>query len=78
MKIKSDTIIRTVITALALINSVLVMTGKSPLPWSEDELYEGMSAVLAVATTAWSWWKNNSFTPAAIKADEYMKGLKEE
>ena len=76
MKIKSDTIIRTIITAVALLNSVLVILGKSPLPWSNDELYEGMSAALAVITTLWSWWKNNSFTTAAIKADKYMKELK--
>ena len=76
MKIKSDTIIRTIITAVALLNSVLVILGKSPIPWSNDELYEGMSAVLAVITTLWSWWKNNSFTTAAIKADKYMKELK--
>lgn len=78
MKIKSDTVIRTVITAIALLNSVLVILGKSPLPWNDDELYEGVSAVLAIITTLWSWWKNNSFTAVAIKADEYMKGLKEE
>ena len=78
MKIKSDTIIRTVITFIALLNSILVMLGRSPLPWSEDALYEGMSAGLAVITTLWSWWKNNSFTTAAIKADNYMKELKEE
>ena len=76
MKIKSDTIIRTIITAVALLNSVLVILGKSPIPWSNDELYEGMSAALAVITTLWSWWKNNSFTTAAIKADKYMKELK--
>ena len=38
MKIKSDTIIRTIITAVALLNSVLVILGKSPIPWSNDEL----------------------------------------
>ena len=76
MKTKSDTIIRTIITAVALLNSVLVILGKSPLPWSNDELYEGISAALAVITTLWSWWKNNSFTTAAIKADSYMKEMK--
>ena len=76
MKIKSDTIIRTIITAVALLNSVLVILGKSPLPWSNDELYEGLSAALAVITTMWSWWKNNSFTTAAIKADSYMEEMK--
>lgn len=78
MKIKSETIIRTIITAIALINSVLVMFGKTPLPFENEELYEGLSAFMAISTTIWSWWKNNSFTRAAIEADEYMNKLKEE
>lgn len=78
MKIKSDTIIRTIITAIALFNSVLVMLGMQPLPFENEELYECLSAFIAIITTAWSWWKNNSFTNAAIEADKYMKELKEE
>ena len=77
MKVKSDTIIRTIITAIALINSVLVMFGKNPLPFENEEIYEVLSACFAIGTTIWSWWKNNSFTNAAIKADEYMKELKQ-
>ena len=76
MRVKKETIIRTVVTFLALINSVLVIMGKDKLPWTEDEVYQACSAVLAVATGIWSWWKNNSFTFAAIKADEYKDDLK--
>lgn len=76
MKIKKETIVRTAVTLLALVNSVLTMTGKNPLPWSEEELYSGVSAILAVITTIWSWWKNNSFTHEAIVADSYLKDLK--
>ena len=75
MKVQKDTIIRTVIMLISLVNSVMVMLGKTPLPWENDELYGGLSAVLAVLTTLWSWWKNNSFTQNAIKADAYMKEL---
>lgn len=76
MNVKSETLIRTIITAFALINSVLVMFGKTPLPFENEEFYEGLSAFMAISTTIWSWWKNNSFTYAAIEADEYMKELK--
>lgn len=76
MKVKGETIARTVVTLLALINSVLVIMGKNVLPWTEDEIYQACTAVLAVATTIWSWWKNNSFTFAALKADEYKDDLK--
>lgn len=76
MNVKSETLIRTFITAFALINSVLAMFDIEPLPVKDEELYDTLSAVLAIVTTIWSWWKNNSFTYAAIEADEYMKELK--
>ena len=76
MKVTKETIIRTAITFIALINSVLTVMGKNPLPWSETEMFEGLSALLTVITTAWSWWKNNSFTQNALLADSYMKKLK--
>ena len=76
MKISKETIIRTIITAIALINSVLTMTGKNPLPFSEEEMYTGLSSLASVITVIWSWWKNNSFTHNAIVADSYLKDLK--
>ncbi len=76
MKIKKETIIRTIITAIALLNSVLTMTGKNPLPFSEEEMYTGLSSLASVITVIWSWWKNNSFTHNAIVADSYLKDLK--
>ena len=76
MKVKGETIARTVVTFLALINSVLVIMGKNILPWTEDEVYQACTAVFAVATGIWSWWKNNSFTVESIKADESKDDLK--
>ena len=76
MKTKKETIIRTIVTFLVLCNSALSMTGKNPLPWSDEELYSGVSAILAVITTLWSWWKNNSFTSAALRADDYLNEIR--
>lgn len=76
-KISKETLIRTAVLLVALVNSVLTMLGKNPLPFSENEIYQAISAICTVAATAWAWWKNNSFTDAAVKADEYMKQLKE-
>lgn len=78
MRIKKETILRTVITFIALINSVLIMTGKNPLPFSDEEMYGGISAIASVITVFWSWWKNNSFTYAAITADEVLKEIRRE
>ncbi len=78
MNIKKETLIRTIITAITLINSLLIMGDKNPLPWSEEDMYVGLSTLAALLTTIWSWWKNNSFTKAAIQADEFKAKLKEE
>lgn len=74
--IKLDTIIRTVCLVLALVNQCLTMTGHSPLPIEDDQVKEFLSLVFTVAASLWAWWKNNSFTPAAIAADEMMHALK--
>lgn len=71
-----DTLIRTLITLLTMVNMVLTMTGLNPIPFAEEELYTTLSSLAAGAATIWSWWKNNSFTPEAKAADEYMKELK--
>ena len=76
--VSKETIIRTIILVITLVNSVLTMFGKNPIPFSEDEIYVALSAVATVGATIWAWWKNNSFTKNAIAADEYLKGLKEE
>ena len=76
-KVSANTIIRTVVLALTLINQLLTGTGKNPLPFAEDTLYEFLTAAATIAASAWAWWKNNSFTTAAIKADEFMKAAKE-
>ena len=75
-KISKETLIRTSVLAIALINSVLTMLGKNPLPFSENEIYQAISAICTVVASLWTWWKNNSFTDAAIRADEYMDALK--
>ena len=76
MKPNKETIIRTVITFVALLNSVLVMCNKNPLPYSETQLYAALSGIMSVLSTLWSWWKNNSFTQEAIEADEVLRELK--
>lgn len=75
-KVSVETVIRTIVLVVTLINSVLTMLRKNPLPFSEDELYTALSATATIAATVWAWWKNNSFTTEAIKADEYLHELK--
>ena len=76
MKAKADTIARTIVLFLALINQFLAVAGKEALPFTNDEVYQIVSLVATFAASAVAWWKNNSFTKAAIKADAYKDELK--
>lgn len=76
MKISKETIARTIVLVIALANQILTACGKNPLPFSEDIIYETVSIVALIGASAWAWWKNNSFTQNAIKADAYLAELK--
>ena len=71
-----STIARTGVLIFALINQVLTILGYNPLPWSDEQAYEGFTLLLTTVAALWSWWKNNSFTAEAIEADKIMKELK--
>ena len=75
-KIQANTIIRTIVLVITLVNQALTIFGKNPHPFSENQIYEALTAVSTVLAAIWAWWKNNSFTKAAIEADGYMKELK--
>lgn len=78
MKVKTETIIRTIVLILALTNQVLAIYGKDKIPVTEDEIYQLITLVVTIGSALWAWWKNNSFTQPAIKADEYMERLRQE
>ena len=75
--VSKETLIRTGILFVTLINSVLSMLGKNPLPFSDSEIYQAISAVCTVAATVWAWWKNNSFTQKALEGDAVIAAMKE-
>ncbi|MEA4912187.1 MAG: phage holin [Oscillospiraceae bacterium] len=78
MKIKSETIIRTAVLALALVNQLLSAAGKSVLPIDDEQLSTLLSTAFTAAAALWSWWKNNSFTQQAIEADAYLQALRQD
>lgn len=77
MKVSTGTIIRTVMLVFALANQVLTVIGKNPLPFSSEQVESGISIVFTVAASIVAWWKNNSFTSAAIAGDQVMQGIKD-
>lgn len=75
-KIDREVIIRTIVLVIVLFNQLLVAYGKEKLPFTEDEIYSGVSSIATVLVSIWAWWKNNSFTEAAIEGDKLKNQLK--
>ncbi len=76
MKISTGTIARTAVLLLALTNQILSAAGKPVLPIEDSQLETLVTTGLTVAASLAAWWKNNSFTPAAIRADEALKAFR--
>lgn len=75
--ITAGTIARTIVLLLALANQVLAMCGKQILNIADDDIYQVVSIVFTIGASAVAWWKNNSFSQTALKADKVMAELKE-
>ena len=77
-KISAGTIARTIILLLALINQCLSMAGVSPLPIEDQQVETIITTAWTVIAALIAWWKNNSFTQAALEGDKLMHALKDE
>ena len=75
--IKKSTIVRTIMLLIVLVNLVLKAFGINVIPIDESLIAEIVELVVEVAVIVVAFWKNNSFTPKAIKADEFLKQLRE-
>ena len=73
LQITSGTIARTAILILALVIQVLTATGHSVINISDENINTLISTGFTIVSALIAWWKNNSFTQAAIMADEVMK-----
>lgn len=77
MKISKGTIVRTIMLVIVIINIVLKQMGHDVINVSESEMFNLIETLIEVAVIVVSFWKNNSFTDKAIKADEFLRTLKE-
>lgn len=75
-KISAGTLIRTAALGLALTNQLLSAAGKPVLPIDNAQLEQMISTSFTVGAALAAWWKNNSFTAAAIEGDKRMNSLK--
>lgn len=58
-------IARLVVLVLAIVNQGLVMAGYHPLPFTDEQVYDGFTFVATLASTILVWWKDNDFTKRA-------------
>lgn len=68
--ISAGTIARTACLLLALTNQVLSALGKPVLPIESETIEQLVTAGITTVTALIAWWKNNSFTRAALEADK--------
>ena len=74
--ISAGTIARTACLLLALTNQVLSALGKPVLPIESQTVEQLVTAGITTVAALVAWWKNNSFTAAAIEGDKRMNSLK--
>lgn len=73
---KVAAIVRLLVLLYAVLNSVLLMFGINPLPFTEEEVSAGITAVLAVVASVLAWWKNNNITKAAQESQRQLDSKK--
>ena len=72
-----STWVRTAVLVAALINQALLICGITKSEADMDTLTYYVSFAFTAVSSVWSWWKNNSFTKNAQKADETMSSVAE-
>lgn len=77
MKISKSTIVRTILVLIVIINFVLERCGVDIIPADENTVLMFVETGIEIAIIAVGFWKNNSFSKKAIKADEFLKELRE-
>ena len=76
LKISAWTVARTACLLLALTNQVLSACGKPVLPIESQTVEQLVTAGITTVAALVAWWKNNSFTTAALEADKTYEKVK--
>ena len=70
--VTAQTWARTLVLVLALISQLAVILGKRSEAIDIDRWQEYVTYIFTVGASIIAWWKNNSFTSAAIEADKFL------
>ena len=74
--VSAGTVARTAVLLLALTNQILSAMGKPILPIESSTVEQLVTAGITTVAALIAWWKNNSFTTAALEADKTYDRLK--
>ncbi|WP_026866634.1 SPP1 phage holin family protein [Jeotgalicoccus marinus] len=73
---KTQGLVRLAVLVILLLNQTLISLGYNPLPFSEEQIYEGLSSVALVASAIYSWWRHNNITTEAEQAQVELERKK--
>ena len=70
---KTAGIVRLVVLLILICNQTLISFGYNPLPFSEEQIYEGVSSVALAASAVYAWWKHNNITKESEEAQVVLE-----
>ena len=77
MKMSKGTIIRTILLLITICNMLLQHFGIDVIKVDEESVASIVEYMIQIGIIVVGFWKNNSYTENAIKADEFLKKLNE-
>lgn len=77
MRITKSTIVRTILFFAVMINFLLERCGVDLIPVNESAILMFVEYAIEAAILIVGFWKNNSYTQKAIRADEFLRELRE-
>ncbi|MBQ8044109.1 MAG: hypothetical protein IJ272_08200 [Clostridia bacterium] len=76
MKVSKFTIVRTIMMLLVIANIILERMGYDIINVDENSILTLVELLIEIAIMIVGFWKNNSFSEKAIKADEFLQTLR--
>lgn len=76
-RVKFSTWVRLIVLAVAVINAAMRICGQGTISLGNETVEDVASVIVLVVSAVNAYWKNNSFTEAALTADELLQTLKE-
>ncbi|WP_226035582.1 phage holin [Aquibacillus saliphilus] len=73
----NNTMVRLIVMVLVGVNSISTMYGYNLIPYTDEEINVGISAIALVVSELWNHYKNNNYSPEAKKAQAELDKAKQ-